>query len=136
MGVQNEKEFLKLTKKIYKQHRGQLIFHVCHHFSWDAKKVHAKSFVYESNKKCYKCSHCGDSIPSKSKKKIEELVKYLNDGGRDDKVMTKLYKGVEMLEWAVLRPGEVVSNGAMGGFTSEQLETSFGFEEIPVYAEG
>lgn len=135
MSIQNEKEFLKLTKKIYKQHKEQLIFHVCYHFSWDVKKLHAESFVYELNKNCYKCSHCGDIIPSKSKKKIDELVKYINDGGRDDKVMIKLYKGVEIFEWAVLHPGEVVSNGATGDFTSEQLETSFGFEEIPVYIE-
>lgn len=135
MGVENEKEYLKLTKKIYKQHRGQLIFYVCYHFSWDAKKARAESFVYEKSKKCYKCCHCDDSISSQSKKKIEELVKYLNDGGRDDKVMTKLYKGVEMYEWAVLSPGEVVSNGATGEFTSEQLKMSFGFEKIPIYIE-
>lgn len=135
MEAQNEKEFLKLTKKIYKQNKGQLIFHVCYHLLWDAKKLYAKSFVYESNKKYYKCSHCGDIISAKSNKKIEELVKYINNGGRDDRVMTKLYKSVEMFEWAVLRPGEIVSNGATGGFTSEQLKISFGFEEIPIYAE-
>ena len=134
MQLLNKKEFIKATRAIYKRNKKMLIFDGCYHFSWDAKAEYAEELVFEmETEKKYYCKCCGECIPKKSKKKIAELVKYLNDGGRDEKVMTKLYKDVDFYEWAVLYPGRIVDNSARGGFTTRDLEKSFGFDEMPVW---
>ena len=130
----SKKDFLKITKSIYKKKNKELVYDVCYHFSWDAENEHAEELILEDKeKKIYFCNCCGQIIPSKSQRKIEELVKYLNKGGRNDRIMTRLYEEVDLYEWAVLRPGRIVDNYVSCNFTSNALERSFGSEEVPIW---
>ena len=132
----NEKEYLKVTKAIYKKNKKELIFEICYHFSWDAQKEQAQELIFEDKqRKKYVCDCCADVVTYKNQKQIAKLVKYLNDGGRDDKVMTRLYKNVSVSLWGVPYPGRVVDNGAACNFTSSALESSFGFNECPILDE-
>lgn len=130
----SKKDFLKITKSIYKKNNKELVYDVCYHFSWDAINEHAEELVLEDKQKQqYFCNCCGELIPPKSQKKIAKLVKYLNKGGRNDRIMTRLYKDIDLYEWAVSAPGRIVENNACCNFISNALERSFGSEEVPIW---
>lgn len=133
MQLLNEKEYLKVTKEIYKKNKKELVYEICYHFSWDSEKKQAKELIFEDKeKRKYICKCCGDRITDKNRKQISKLVEYLNEGGREDKAMTELYKDVQVSLWGVPCPGRVVDCGAVVDFTSKTLESSFGFNEYPM----
>ena len=129
----NERQYLKVTKAIFKKNKRELIYEICYHFSWDVEKERAKELVFEDKEtKKYICDCCGDIITDRHRRKISKLVEYINNGGRDDKVMTRLYKHVPIALWGVPCPGRVVDCGSECDFTSNTLKNSFGFNERPM----
>ncbi|MBQ8188567.1 MAG: hypothetical protein IJZ44_02195 [Lachnospiraceae bacterium] len=114
-------------RRLYQKNKGQLIFEVCYHFSWDANKEIATNLL-EKNGNKYCCVNCGHCIKNeKEYRKMNELVSHVNGGGRDDKRLMTLYGDIELLEWAVVSPTRLVENGARCKFSSDALKRSFGF---------
>ena len=111
-------------KKLFAKQQ-ELEFNCCCHFTWDSSEQRADNLVIR-NEEGYKCSYCGCMINDKEYKAIENLVKYLNDGGRNDVKLKKLSRAVEAYEWAEVSRGHRVENGVTFELTSESLKQSFG----------
>ena len=113
-------------KKLFtKQH--ELGFDCCFHFTWDSIRQHADNLV-KRNEYGYECAYCEIMIDNKNYKAVENLVKYLNDGGRNDMKLKKLSRAVEAYEWAEVSRGHRIENGAVFELTSESLKESIGMK--------
>lgn len=61
----------------------------------------ARSYIIKGNfgkKASWHCEVCGMTIKDKHRKKIQQIVEYLNQGGDDDKKLAVLFSGVEIGE--------------------------------------
>ena len=103
----------------------QLEFNCCYHFTWDSTKQQAGNLV-KRNEEGYECAYCGCTINSKEYKAIDTLVKYLNDGGRNNMKLKKLSRAIEAYEWVQVSRGHRIENGATFELTSESLKESIG----------
>lgn len=127
-------DYYRYTRQLYYENLGPLVFTACRHFRWNAMDQEAESIIIEDEGD-YFCPCCGEKQTKETKESLEKLVDYINDGGRDEQIMTDLFKDVNIYEWAVLSPGKIVDNYASGGFSANELENSFGYTEFPVLAE-
>lgn len=58
------------------------------------------------------CHMCGASLTHNQVKRIEELVAYLNQMGDNDKIIAKLYEGIDITELAKFSITQQRENGA------------------------
>lgn len=70
----------------------------------------ARSYIVRSGtgrEASWHCEACGMIIKDKHRKKIEQIVEYLNQGGDNDKKLSALFYGVEVGEIVQYSPKEI-----------------------------
>lgn len=55
----------------------------------------------------WRCAACGMTINDRHRKKLQQIVEYLNQGGDDDKKLATLFSGVEIGELVQYSPKEI-----------------------------
>lgn len=70
----------------------------------------ARSYIVRTGTKkesSWYCEACGMTIKDKNRRKIEQIVEYLNQGGNDDQKLCRMFYGVEIGEVMQTSPGKV-----------------------------